>query len=129
MKRVVKFFDKLEDKIRAQLSRYPLIYALIGGTGVILFWRGIWHTADEYAFLTGPVSIIIGASILGLTGVLVSAFIGNSIILAGLKGEKKLEEKTQKEILEEEMKIDDMEATIKHIEEEVAEIRDELKTH
>lgn len=127
MRKVLKFFDSLEDRIRGHLSHYPIVYALIVGVGVILFWRGVWHTADEWSFLTGPVSLVIGLVILGLTGVLVSAFIGNRLILAGLKGEKKLEEKTQKEIEEEELKIEDVETTLHKIEEELSEIREELK--
>lgn len=126
MRSIIRFFDKLEDKVRRQLSRFPLVYALIGGVGVVLFWRGVWHTADEYPFLTGPVSILIGTVILGLTGVLVSTLIGNSIILAGLKGEKKIEEKTQKELQEEEQKIDELESAIRHIEKEVEEMHQEL---
>lgn len=124
--KIVKFFDVLEDKIRAHLSRYPLIYALIGGVGVVLFWRGVWNIADGYPFLTGPVSALIGVTILGLTGILVSAFIGNSIIMAGLKGEKKQEEKTQSEILEEQSQVVDIASTLTHIESELADIRDEV---
>ena len=48
-KNIVKFFDKLEDKTRAMLSRMPILYAFVGGIGVVLFWRGVWHTTD---FLT-----------------------------------------------------------------------------
>lgn len=124
--KIVRFFDVLEDKIRAQLSRYPLLYALIGGIGVVLFWRGVWHTADQFLFLSGPVSLMIGAVILGLTGILVSAFIGNSIIIAGLKGEKKQEEKTQAEILAEQDKVMDIESTLTHIESELADLREEV---
>lgn len=45
-KKIFLFFDKLEDSIRKWLSHHPLLYAFIGGTGVVLFWRGIWHTMD-----------------------------------------------------------------------------------
>lgn len=124
--KILNFFDILEDKIRSQLSRYPLIYSLIGGTGVVLFWRGIWHTADKYSFMTGPVSIIIGAVILGLTGILVSAFIGNSIIIAGLRGEKKLEEKTMGEIISEEEDLKSIKKSIGNIEKELDEIKSDL---
>ena len=40
------FFDKLEDVVRGKLSKHSIIYAFIGGSGIILFWRGIWHSAD-----------------------------------------------------------------------------------
>ena len=50
MKSIIKFFDKIEDKIRGKLSHYPIFYAFIGGVGIVIFWRGVWHTAD---FFTG----------------------------------------------------------------------------
>ena len=46
-RKIVRFFDKLEDKIRGRLSHHPIFYALVGGIGVVLFWRGVWHTADD----------------------------------------------------------------------------------
>ena len=112
MKSVIKFFDKLEDKTRAHLSKYPLIYSLVGGVGVVLFWRGVWHTADQFPFLTGPVSILISLSILLLTGLFVSFFIGDNIILSGIKKEKKFIEKAD--------------AAVKEEKESLAEIKDEL---
>jgi hypothetical protein len=127
MKSIIRFFDLLEDKIRARLSHYPLLYALIGGIGVILYWRGVWHFADEFVFLTGPVSAVIGAIILGLTGILVSAFIGNKIIIAGIRGEKKMEEKTREEILAEGSSLGEIEAALTHIEDDIAEIKKELQ--
>lgn len=97
-KKIVKFFDKIEDKIRAILSHHPIAYAFIGGVGIVLFWRGVWHTADLFPFLNGPMSIIISIIILLITGLFVSFFIGHSIILSGLKQEKKIEEKEISEI-------------------------------
>ncbi len=101
MKRIIKFFDKLEDKIRGRLSHYPILYALIGGIGIVFFWRGIWLTADIFPFLNGPISIIISLVLLLITGLFVSFFIGHYIIFSGLKQEKKIEEKEEKEINEE----------------------------
>lgn len=112
----MNFFDKLEDKIRGLLSHWPIMYALIAGVGVVLFWRGVWHTADMLVFFyvnwipdygvdltqtlwwDGPLSIIVGAIILLSTGTFVSEFIGKEIIISGLRGEKKLTEKTEKEL-------------------------------
>jgi len=98
IKNIIKFFDKIEDRVRSFLSRHPIIYAFIGGIGIVLFWRGVWHTADIFPFLNGPVSIIISIIILLTTGLFVSFFIGHSIILSGLKQEKKIEEKEISEI-------------------------------
>lgn len=122
--KIVKFFDVLENKIRAGLSHNPIMYALIGGVGVILFWRGVWHTADLFPFMTGPVSTIIGSIILLLTGVFVSAFVGNKLILSGLKGDKKLAEKTEEEIASEESELKHIEKILEQVEKDVEEIKE-----
>ena len=90
IKHIIKFFDKLEDKVRGGLSRNPIIYTLIGGIAIVLFWRGVWLTADLFPFLTGPVSVVVSVSILLITGLFVSFFIGDQVIISGIKKEKKL---------------------------------------
>ncbi len=115
MKTIVWFFDKLEDMVRRWLSRRPILYGFIGGAGMVLFWRGVWYAADvvhAFIFATpaepfqmgwpavweGPVSIIVGSVMLLISGIFVSTFIGNEIIISGLRGEKKLVDKTEAEI-------------------------------
>lgn len=104
---VIKFFDKLEDGVRASLSRHPIPYALLGGVAIVLFWRGTWMIADELPFMTGPVSVAISLVTLLGSGLFVSFFIGDRIILSGLKQEKKLAEKTEEEVeLEADVMVD-----------------------
>lgn len=98
MKTIIDFFDKFEDDTRAALSKRPVIYAFIGGTTIVLFWRGIWMIADSIPFLTGPVSVAISTVVLLATGLFVSFFVGDTIIISGLKKEKKLDEKVASEI-------------------------------
>lgn len=124
-KNVLDFFDKLEDKTRAKLSRLPLFYALLGGVGVVLFWRGIWHIADDIS-LNSILSLVIGSFILLITGVFVSAFVGNRLIISGLSGEKKLTEKTKEEIETEEDKIDRMQKTLNRMEQKIEDIDSEI---
>jgi len=95
--KIINFFDKLEDKVRSKLSHYPIIYALIGGVGIVLFWRGVWYVADDMS-LGSWASIIISIILLLMTGLFVSFFIGHYIIFSGLKQEKKIEEKEEDEI-------------------------------
>lgn len=120
LKKILKFCDKLEDKVRGRLSHYPIVYAVIGGIGTVLFWRGIWHIADFLSlyyfsagdgslwtinlpsFIDGVVSSLIGLALLLTTGLFVATFIGDHILVSGLKHEKKLAEKTEKEVEEEE---------------------------
>ena len=125
IQKITKFFDKLEDRTRSKLSRVPLIYALIGGIGVVLFWRGVWHIADDFS-LNSFVSLMLGSLILLITGVFVSAFVGNRLIITGLSGEKKLTEKTKEEIETEENKIDRLQKTLSRIEQKVEEVESEL---
>ncbi len=117
---IVKFFDKLEDRIRGALSHRPIVYAFIGSVGIILLWRGIWITADEFAFMTGPVSMIIGVVILMAIGLFVSFFIGDQILISGVKEEKRIDEKTEEEIRGEAV-------SLRQIKNDLNEIKNQLK--
>jgi len=123
---VIKFFDRLEDKVRGGLSHYPITYAIIGGVGVVLFWRGVWHTADLFQFMTGPVSAIIGAIMLLISGLFVSFFIGDNIMIAGLKREKKLAEKTELGIETEKEELDDVRGILLKMERDLEEIKNKM---
>jgi hypothetical protein len=95
---ILRFFDKLEDAIRFRLSKRPIIYALIGSIGIVLVWKGVWEVAQTFPILYGVPSFVLGVLILLSTGLLVSFFIGDSIIMSGFKREKKLAEKTEAEV-------------------------------
>jgi hypothetical protein len=138
MKFLYNFFDKLEDKIRGKLSHYPILYAFIGGVGVVTFWRGVWHTTDFFSevifsyqqnvsidigtlpWWDGPLSILTGSILLLSTGLFVFDFIGTQSIITGLRGEKRLEEKTEEEVRKET-------SVISEIKEEVGEISHRLE--
>ncbi len=131
MRAIINLFDKIEDGVRGILSRHPFIYAFIGAVGIVLLWRGIWHTADTITFLNGPVSIVLGSIILLITGVFVSSFVGSRLILSGLTGKKKMTDKTLDEIKKEEEELKGfekkVEATLNKIEEDISDIKRELK--
>lgn len=115
-KAILRFFDRLEDKVRGFLSHYPVLYGFMAGFGIVLFWRGVWHTVDtlhlyffqfyrnttldwnEVPWWDGPASLLAGSLLLLISGAFVSSFIGNEIIISGLRGEKKLTEKTENEV-------------------------------
>jgi hypothetical protein len=143
MRSTIRFFDKLEDKIRGFLSHYPILYAIIGGVGTVLMWRGIWHTADffssryihnggdeavlgtiSYPFLwDGFFSLVTGFVILLATGLFVAGFIGDHILISGLKHEKKIAEKTEEEVEEEAQKLKGMKVQLDRIEKTLEELK------
>jgi uncharacterized membrane protein (DUF106 family) len=131
IRKTIVFFDKLEDRVRGHLSHYPVAYTIIGGVAIVLFWRGVWHTADVLqaqggviGFLFSPiVNTIVVVIILLMTGLFVSYFIGDTILMSGIKGEKKVTERTQKEVKEEEEKLKELRSTIKEMKKEVDEIK------
>ncbi|MFA5932387.1 MAG: hypothetical protein WC793_03350 [Candidatus Paceibacterota bacterium] len=122
----MNFLDKLERKVRGKLSHYPIFYAFVGGIGVVLFWRGVWHTADDLN-LGSLISIIIGVVILILTGVFVSSFIGNQLIISGLVGEKKIAEKEEGELQTEEMRLKSLQSTLNRLEKKLDHIDQEVE--
>lgn len=125
---IYKFSDKLEDHVRELLSHYPITYAFIAGIGIILFWRGVWHSIDTLmlalttstdfsatsidwlatSWWDGPLSAISGIIILLSTGLFVSNFIGNEILISGVRGDKKISEKTEKEVRGEKSELDEI---------------------
>ncbi len=115
MRKVVVFFDKLEDRIRGFLSHYPILYAFIAGVAIVSFWRGVWEVSDIWG-IPPQVSLLVGFLIMIAVGVQVTEFLGSRIIISGLRGDKKLEEKTLKEIEGEEMFLHDLKKEVDHIE-------------
>ena len=132
MKKILHFFDTFEDRIRLHLSRHPIVYTFIGSIAIVLFWRGVWHTADMLAAKGGilgflfyePVNLIIVVLILLATGLFVSYFIGDTILISGLSGQKKINEKTEKEVREEEVKLSELRTAVSEIKKEIGEMKE-----
>jgi uncharacterized protein YneF (UPF0154 family) len=128
-------FDKMEDHIRARLARHPFIYTFIGGAGVVLFWRGIWHMADIFekhshlgAFIFSPLgSTVLGVVILLSTGLFVSVFIGDSIIMSGIKHDKKIIEKTIEDVDSEKGDIEKVLAALGEMKKEIEHLEDKAR--
>ena len=114
MRPIINFLEKHENRIRAWFSRRPILYAVVGGVGVVLFWRGVWHTADAfavifrawsgenipldfYAVADSFISLFIGFALLASTGLFVADFIGTEVITKDVEGEEKLTKKMEKE--------------------------------
>lgn len=142
---IVRFFDRLEDKVRVKLSHRSIIYAFIGGSTHVLFWRGVWITSDivrDYGwsgiwtsaevsgfwgwFFYEPITLIWATFIQLITGLFVAGFIGERIIISGLKKEKKVTDRTEEEVQREENKITALDSKIDLLVKEIKELKDEL---
>jgi len=119
---VFEFFDKLENAVRSRLSKRPILYALLSGIGTVLFFRGVWMTADAFDFLTGPVTLAISIIILLVTGVFVYHFVGDQIIISGVKRGKKLAEKTEAEIMDETATLGEIKSLLERIDKRLNEL-------
>ena len=145
LKKTVNYFDKLEDKVRHRLSRYPILYAFIGGAGVIIFWRGVWHLndfivaeilknsaetsvlgLDSLPWWDSVASIIAGGAMLLVTGILVPSFVGNEVIISGLRKEKKIAERTEEEVETELEEIKKVEREMKMVIEKLSDIENKM---
>src|SRR3989344_1137145 len=137
--------DKFERKLTVYLSHRPKLYAFIVGVGIVLFWRGVWHTADDlhryyylvpsnFDFLTspwwdGPLSLLVGIIILYFTGSFISSFIGNELILSGLRGEKRLSERTETEVETEVRAVSDIKDSILALEGKITDLEKKVHDH
>ena len=124
VKKIFSFFDKLEDFVRIELSHNPILYALVGAVGIILLWKGVWEVAELIPGLHGLGSIVMGVIILLVSGLLVSFFIGDSIIISGFKKEKKLVEKSELDILKaEHQQTKEIVAKLDHLEKDIHDLK------
>lgn len=119
IEKIYKFIYHIGTKFRQELSRFPIFYAFVGSVGVVLIWRGVWHIADDMK-MSGLVSLVLGIFISIASGLFVSFFVGDKIIISGIKHEKRIDEKTEDEIKQEE-------DTLVKIEKELKEIKKELE--
>jgi hypothetical protein len=138
---------RFETRMIAYLSHRPRLYALVVGIGVVLFWRGVWHTVDQlhayYAFShmnatidlglapwwDGPISLLSGIIILYFTGAFISSFIGNELILSGLRGEKRLNEKTEEQMENEVRAISDIKESLQSVERTIEQLEKKVLEH
>ena len=129
---VVKYFDKLEDKVRMRISKYPITFALVGGFAIVEFWRGIWQITDYALFKwfelpadgvwSNVISIIVGTVIILMTGLYVSLFISDDVLVSGIKKDRKEFEKVIEKIQKEESRAITQVAEIKNATKNICEV-------
>ena len=144
MKYLRSLSDRIEEKIKVYLSHRPRLYALIVGIGIVLFWRGVWHGTDflhsffymfqgnltidvtTSAWWDWAVSFIVGVVVLHYTGAFTSSFIGNELILSGLRGEKRLGQKTESEVKTEEQVVLEIKEELNKMAGKIGELEEEV---
>ena len=101
------------------------MYGIIGGVSIVLFWRGVWHLADELG-LGALASFLIGLVALLMTGLLTASFIGDHIIISGLRREKKVVDLEEGQIKTERDIIKEVRREVERIEREVLDLEKEV---
>lgn len=138
---------KLLTRFHIFLSHHSYLYALIAGIGIVLFWRGVWHTVDVFHLLLnqyhltgsldlgnqpwwdGPLSFVVGCMLLYATRAFISSFIGNELILSGLRTEKKMTREADTELKTEMGAITDIKEEINTITNALGDLEEEIRDH
>lgn len=139
-----KYISKIRNTITIYLSHRPGVYALIVGIGIVWFWRGVWHctdlihvyfdlfsqnsTIDSSAspWWDGALSLFFGTTILYFTNAFTSSFIGNELILSGLRKEAKIYKKDEEEIRADEKIIVDIKKELNFVAEKIDALQKEI---
>ena len=130
-------------KFHIFLSHHTFLYALIVGIGIVLFWRGVWHSVDlihvyishqtidlgTQPWWDGPLSFVVGCGILYMSRAFVSSFIGNELILTGLRTEKKLAQQTETNLKVEVTAINDIKEEINTIAHKLEDLEFQVRDH
>lgn len=138
---------KVFNRLHVFLSHHSFLYATIVGIGIVLFWRGVWHTVDtlhlyvnhynstgsasiiDHPWWDGPLSFIVGCLVLFVTRAFVSSFIGNELILSGLRKEERLAKETEGDVKLEVLAIGDIKQEINSITKKLEELEAQVITH
>lgn len=121
--KIYKFFDLLEDKIRRWLSRWPLLYALVGIVGIVLVWRGVWHLADDLN-LNPWLSVASGVIILLASGLLVAIAIGDEVLISAWRGRRKVTEIRLEETLTLVERVEEIKKLLGRIENQLGSVKE-----
>ncbi len=124
--KIFSFFDRLEDKTRQALSHHPVPYALIGGASIVLFWRAVWELADLAPHVHPGWWLLGSVAIMLMTGTFVSFFIGENIIISGLKSSKRIDQKTEEELRQEDKDIQHLYGLVHEIRNDIKEIKSKI---
>jgi hypothetical protein len=125
MKHITSFLLRIESCSRNFFEQIPFIHGFLAGIGIVLFWRGVWHIADEIQ-LSSVASLIIGSILLGAIGLFLHTLVGNAIIIKNVEKDTTTSKKTEKELLEVEANIQQEELTLQTLQKELDKIHKKL---
>ncbi len=138
---------KILTRFHIFLSHHSFLYALVVGVGIVFFWRGVWHSADlihlyitqyavggtidavVYPWWDGPLSLVVGIFILYISNAFVSSFIGNELILSGLRTEKRMTKETESDVKMEIEAIADIKKDITAISHNLEALEEKVHDH
>jgi len=144
MKALFIFLKTTGKKLQRALRRHPLVYAFVGGVGIVLFWRGVWYLTDFLVFailvprdqlgaidwtggIDGGISLVLGIALLLSTGLFVSEFLSGQVLMAEGKEEERLAKETEEGIKKESSELPSIEEGLQHIEEEIKNLKDQAR--
>ena len=144
MKTFFIFLKTAGKKFQRALRRHPLIYAFVGGVGIVLFWRGVWYLTDFLVFailvprsqvttidwtggIDGGISLVLGVVLLLSTGLFVSEFLSGQVLMAEGREEEKLAKETEEDVKKESSELPSIEEGLQHIEEEIKNLKNQAR--
>ncbi len=118
-KRFTNSLIRFKNHLKASQVKHPVVYTILGGTAIVLLWKGIWDTADAIPFLDGPVLIIISLSVLLISGLFFSFFAGERNLISNIKTEERLTKETEKEVRIEKETLEEVKKKLEHIDKDL----------
>ncbi|MDE2019467.1 MAG: hypothetical protein KGJ13_03910 [Patescibacteria group bacterium] len=140
----MRFLERAERWLRRKLQNHPLLYALVGGVGVVLFWRGVWHMTDFLALtllssrdavtsidwaqgIDSLLSFAFGTFLLLSTGLFISELLSGEVLLGKIKKEETTAEETEETVEKESSEIPRIEREVRHIAREVQQLEKDVR--
>lgn len=72
-KRFIDYFEYKREELTNRFRSHYLLYTLVGGIGMIVFWRGVWDLTYLIPVVKYPIgSIIVGLALMAITGFIAS---------------------------------------------------------
>ncbi len=88
------FFSKVEERARIYFEKFPFLHAILALLGILFLWHGTWGIIDFFE-LSFVLTTFLGFFIMIGIGLFVQTFVGNTIIIKKVEGDKQQKENVQ----------------------------------